>query len=68
MDRRWGKYSFDSTLVNNSNAKTCWRKANTKSLKKGHTDRRNTEFNTCGICASSEVPTYNIQHQIQMDT
>ena len=38
------------------------------SLKKGYTGRTNTEYNACGICASSDIHTYNIQHLIKIDT
>ena len=43
-------------------------KANTKSLKPGYTSKSNMEFTACVICASSDVPTYNIQHPIHIDT
>ena len=50
-----------------SNVRTCWWQENTKPLKTGYTDRRNTELSACVIFASSDVPAYNMQHPIQMD-
>ena len=35
--------------------------------KKGYKGRSNTDFNACGTRASSDVPTYNIRHPIQID-
>ena len=35
---------------------------------KWHTGRSKTELNACGICDSSDVPTYNMQHTIRKDT
>ena len=32
------------------------------------TGRSTTEFNACEICASSYIPTYNMQHIIHIDT
>ena len=41
---------------------------NINSLRKGYTGRINMELNVCGTHASFDVPTYNIQHSIQIYT
>ena len=37
-----------------------------KVSQEGYTGRSNMKLNACGICASSVVPTYNMQHIIQI--
>ena len=43
-------------------------KSDHKVSKKGYTSRSNTECNERGIYASSDVPTYNVQQPIQINT